>query len=80
MKEQLYPIPVNDIFDKDCECPVCAIKKSLDVWKDRSAPDLPGHLYNMLNPPPYKGLPARFHKDRRLEFPPHILPTDLSFQ
>lgn len=30
MKEQLYTIPVNDIFDKDCECPVCAIKKSLD--------------------------------------------------
>lgn len=30
MKEQLYTIPVNDIFDKDCECPICAIKKSLD--------------------------------------------------
>lgn len=30
MKEQLYTIPVNDIFDKDCECPVCAMKKSLE--------------------------------------------------
>lgn len=23
LKEQLYTIPVNDAFDKDCECPVC---------------------------------------------------------
>nr|MBP3598176.1 hypothetical protein [Eubacterium sp.] len=30
MKEQLYTIPVNDIFDKDCECPVCAMKRSLE--------------------------------------------------
>lgn len=30
MKEQLYTIPVNDIFDKDCECPVCAMRKSLE--------------------------------------------------
>jgi hypothetical protein len=30
MKEILYDIPVNDIFDKDCECPVCAMRKKLD--------------------------------------------------
>lgn len=30
MKEQLYTIPVNDAFDKDCECPVCFIYESLE--------------------------------------------------
>lgn len=30
MKEVLYDIPVNDIFDKPCECAVCAMKKKLD--------------------------------------------------
>lgn len=30
MKEQLYTIPVNDAFDTDCECPVCAMFKSLE--------------------------------------------------
>lgn len=30
MPEILYDIPVNDIFEKDCECPVCAMKKKLD--------------------------------------------------
>ncbi len=30
MKEQLYTIPVNDIFNKECECAVCAMKKALD--------------------------------------------------
>lgn len=30
MKEQLYTIPVNDIFEKECECPVCAMRKSLE--------------------------------------------------
>lgn len=30
MKEQLYTIPVNDAFDTDCECPVCAMKKALE--------------------------------------------------
>lgn len=29
MKEQLYTIPVNDIFDHDSECPICAMKKAL---------------------------------------------------
>lgn len=29
MKEQLYTIPVNDEFDKDCECPVCEMYRSL---------------------------------------------------
>lgn len=29
MKEQLYTIPVNDEFDKECECPVCGIYRSL---------------------------------------------------
>lgn len=30
MKEVLYDIPVNDIFDTPCECPVCAMKQKLD--------------------------------------------------
>lgn len=30
MKEQLYTIPVNDAFQKDCECSLCAIKYSLE--------------------------------------------------
>lgn len=30
MKEVLYDIPVNDIFDKPCECVICAMKKKLD--------------------------------------------------
>ncbi len=30
MKEQLYTIPVNDAFDADCECPICAMYKSLE--------------------------------------------------
>ena len=25
MKEKIYTIPVNDAFDKDCECPLCAM-------------------------------------------------------
>lgn len=31
MKEQLYTIPVNDEFDKDCECPVCGMYHSLQA-------------------------------------------------
>lgn len=30
MPEILYEIPVNDIFNRPCECPVCAMKKKLD--------------------------------------------------
>ena len=30
MKEQLYTIPVNDAFDKDCECPICEMYKALE--------------------------------------------------
>lgn len=30
MKEQLYAIPVNDAFNADCECPVCAMYKTLE--------------------------------------------------
>lgn len=30
MKEILYDIPVNDIFDKKCECNICAMKLKLD--------------------------------------------------
>lgn len=30
MPEILYDIPVNDIFDQPCECPVCLMKKKLD--------------------------------------------------
>lgn len=30
MKEQLYTIPVNDAFDKDCECPLCQMHKDIE--------------------------------------------------
>lgn len=30
MAEQLYTIPVNDAFDTDCECPLCAMYKDLE--------------------------------------------------
>ncbi|MCM1287956.1 MAG: DUF6062 family protein [Clostridium sp.] len=30
MAEQLYTIPVNDAFDSDCECPICAMRKQLE--------------------------------------------------
>lgn len=30
MKEQLYTIPVNEAFDRDCECPICAMRQSLE--------------------------------------------------
>lgn len=30
MKEQLYTIPVNDAFATDCECPVCAMRQTLE--------------------------------------------------
>ncbi len=31
MAEQLYTIPVNDAFDADCECPLCAMYKELET-------------------------------------------------
>lgn len=31
MKEQLYTIPVNEAFEKDCECPICAMHHKLKV-------------------------------------------------
>lgn len=31
MKETLYTIPVNDAFNMDCECPICAMRKVLEV-------------------------------------------------
>lgn len=30
MKEQLYTIPVNDAFEKDCECPLCFMYNNLE--------------------------------------------------
>lgn len=30
MAEKLYTIPVNDAFDKDCECPVCDMYRKLE--------------------------------------------------
>ena len=30
MKEELYTIPVNDAFDKDCECPLCQMYKEIE--------------------------------------------------
>lgn len=31
MKEKIYTIPVNDAFDKDCECPFCELAAKLDA-------------------------------------------------
>ena len=31
MKEQLYSIPVNDAFTKDCECPLCIMFAQLET-------------------------------------------------
>jgi len=30
MKEMLYSIPVNDAFNVECECPICAMRKVLE--------------------------------------------------
>ena len=30
MKEMLYSIPVNDAFQVECECPICAMRKVLE--------------------------------------------------
>ncbi|MEE3377550.1 MAG: DUF6062 family protein, partial [Lachnospiraceae bacterium] len=30
MKEKLYTIPVNDAFDRDYECPICAMYEELE--------------------------------------------------
>lgn len=30
MAEKIYAIPVNDAFDKDCECPVCIMYRDLE--------------------------------------------------
>lgn len=31
MAEKLYTIPVNEAFETDCECPLCAMHKSLEA-------------------------------------------------
>ncbi|MBR6897384.1 MAG: hypothetical protein IKN24_04365 [Lachnospiraceae bacterium] len=31
MAEKIYAIPVNDAFDKDCECPVCQMYSQLEA-------------------------------------------------
>ena len=31
MKEKLYTIPVNEAFDSDTECPLCSMRKTLEV-------------------------------------------------
>ncbi|MBR0365217.1 MAG: ABC transporter substrate-binding protein [Clostridia bacterium] len=30
MKEKIYTIPVNEAYDKDCECPLCELEKQLE--------------------------------------------------
>lgn len=30
MKEQIYTIPVNEVYDTDCECPLCELEKRLE--------------------------------------------------
>jgi len=30
MKEEIYTIPVMDGFKEDCECPFCAMKRTLE--------------------------------------------------
>lgn len=31
MKEQIYTIPINEAFEKDCQCPLCDIAARLDA-------------------------------------------------
>ena len=30
VKEQIYTIPVNEVYDTDCECPLCELEKKLE--------------------------------------------------
>lgn len=30
MKEQIYTIPVNEVYDTDCECPLCELEKRIE--------------------------------------------------
>lgn len=30
MKEKIYTIPVTEVFEQDCECPVCLLEKKLE--------------------------------------------------
>lgn len=30
MKEKIYTIPVNEAYDKECECPLCELEKQLE--------------------------------------------------
>lgn len=30
MKEQIYTIPVNEVYETDCECPLCELEKRLE--------------------------------------------------
>lgn len=30
MKEQIYTIPVNEVYETDCECPLCALEAKLE--------------------------------------------------
>ena len=30
MKEKIYTIPVTEVFDKECECPMCLLEKRLE--------------------------------------------------
>ena len=60
MKEQLYTIPVNDIFDKPCECPVCAMKLKLE--NDAVA---------FAMGPSYMEDDSAYHRQNRLLHPPY---------
>ena len=31
MKEHIYTIPINESFDKDCECPICEFMKKEEM-------------------------------------------------
>ena len=31
MKETIYTIPINEAFDKDCNCPICTIENKLEA-------------------------------------------------
>ena len=35
MKEQIYTIPVNEVYDTDCECPLCELEKKLEKEIER---------------------------------------------
>ncbi len=82
MKEQIYTIPVNEVYETDCECPLCELEKKLErealdytLGAAMMEPDFRtvsnekgfcNHHYNMLFDMPSK-LPLALILDTHLE-------------